>query len=170
MKEGGRRRGGGLLAVVGVAVLIGVLLGHNGKGAPAAVAGTASGKIGDLTLTDVYAPAQTTPDLASVYLTVTDSGAADVLESVTSDRSGTVQVMSEHAVGGGSTSEMTQQPTLIIPAHQTVSLIPGKGHLMLVKPAALLRKGQQVSVTLRFERNGTLTLQVPVTGLTGPGS
>jgi copper(I)-binding protein len=169
VNAGGRRRGGGLLGVLAAAILIAVLLGHNGKAAPKSVAGTAGGKVGDLTVTDVYAPAQTTPDLASVYLTVTDGGAADVLEAVTSDRAGTVQVMSEHA-SGGSTSEMTQEPTLDIPAHQTVSLIPGRGHLMLVNPPALLKQGQQLSVTLRFERNGVLTLQVPVTGLAGPSS
>jgi copper(I)-binding protein len=169
VKARGGHRTGGLIAVVGVALLIGVLLGHNGKSGPSAVAGTASGKVGDLVLTDVYAPAQTTPSEASVYLTVTNSGAADQLASASSNRAPTVQVMKESAVGGGASS-MTQEPTLVVPAHQTVSLVTGKGHLMLLNPPALLKKGQTVTVTLHFARNGTVVLAVPVTGIGGPGT
>jgi len=54
---------------------------------------------------------------------------------------------------------------LRVPAHGSASLVPGRDHLMLEQPHDALQVGQHVTVTLRFEHAGTLTISVPVVPL-----
>jgi copper(I)-binding protein len=159
------RRVRGLIALAAIGALAAAAFVHRGGGGSRA--GTASGRIGPVRVSEAYIPAQTSSTVAAVYLTIRNtSPSADTLLQVTSDRAPTVQVMEE--VVTGSVSSMTEQPGLTIPGRGTVRLVPGVEHLMLVNPPTHLDAGQQVRVTLRFAHAGVLTLQVPVTAVGGP--
>ncbi|MGG5821142.1 copper chaperone PCu(A)C [Falsiroseomonas sp. HW251] len=59
-----------------------------------------------------------------------------------------------------------------LPAGQAVTLAPGGFHLMLVGLAAATRQGEQVPLTLVFEKAGEVTVQLPVqsAGARGPAA
>lgn len=68
---------------------------------------------------------------------------------------------------------MRQIPALPLPAGQTVVLAPGGHHIMLIGLAHQLKEGQQLAVTLVFERDGkrdSVQVQVPVQALTHGGA
>lgn len=68
---------------------------------------------------------------------------------------------------------MRQITALDLPAGQTTALAPGGYHIMLFGLKQQLKEGEQVSVTLVFERDGqreTKQLEVPVMALTHSGS
>jgi hypothetical protein len=54
-----------------------------------------------------------------------------------------------------------------VPPHGSVSFAPGGYHLMCMAPAATLKPGTSVPMTLRFADGGTLTGDFPVRGATG---
>ncbi|HVU74009.1 MAG TPA: copper chaperone PCu(A)C [Mycobacteriales bacterium] len=163
-----RRRFGGLIALLAVAALAGAALVHHGS-SPSTRAGTASGRIGPLRVTDAYIPAQTSATVAAVYLTIRNTSASvETLQRVTSDRAPSAQVMKEVTDVSRGASSMTEEPGLSIPGGATVRLTPGVEHLMLVDPPTRLTQGEVVTVTLQFAPAGTLTLRVPVTAVGGP--
>jgi copper(I)-binding protein len=131
-----------------------------GAGHPAA---PVAARIGQLQILNPFLPDPASPAVASVYLTVRNTGAsADRLVAVTSPLAHTTMLMTEE--GDGATGTMAPLAGLAIPAHGTATLQPGHDHLMLENPAAV-RVGQLVEVTLRFARSGTVAVEVPVVPL-----
>ncbi len=68
---------------------------------------------------------------------------------------------------------MRQIAALDLPAGQTVALAPGGYHIMLLGLAKQLKEGEQVALTLVFERDGqreAMKLDVPVRALTHGGA
>lgn len=63
--------------------------------------------------------------------------------------------------------EMIHVPSLPVPPHGSITFQPGHYHLMCMEPAASMRPGTSVSVTLKFKDGGTLTSKFPVHGPTG---
>ncbi|PZP55043.1 MAG: hypothetical protein DI596_11980, partial [Azospira oryzae] len=68
--------------------------------------------------------------------------------------------------------KMRHLPAIEVPAHGTVELKPGGTHLMLMGLKQPLKEGERFPLTLRFERSGTVALQVAVRkmGASGHGS
>ena len=127
----------------------------SGTGAPVA------GRIGDLEIIHPFLPDPASPAVASVYLTVRDTGALpDRLVAASSVAAGSAMLMAEQPAG-----TMAPLDALAVPAHGEASLAPGHDHLMLENPRGVLRVGQTVPVTLRFARAGRITLEVPVVPL-----
>lgn len=124
-----------------------------------------SAAAGSIRITGAYLPQPASPDVAAAYFTVTDTGdQADTLISATSAPTAQAALMSESTAGGA--ESMTTLPGgLAIPAHGHVTLGPDGYHLMLTNPATPLKQGDTVTLTLRFEHAGTVTLKVPVTSL-----
>lgn len=134
---------------------------------PAPVPGTASGSLGDLTLSGGYIPQQASPDVAAGYLQITNRGGEqDTLLGASTPAA--KMVMLHDTVENGGSSTMTPLKELAVPAHQSVGFSVGKKHLMIMGPAHMLKAGETVPLTLRFAKAGTVTLTVPVTALTGP--
>jgi hypothetical protein len=124
-----------------------------------------SASTGAIRITGAYLPQPASPDVAAVYFTVADTGdQADVLVSATSTPAAQAALMRESA-SDGAESMTTLAGGLSIPAHGLVTLAPDGYHLMLTDPATPLRQGGSVTLTLRFEHAGTVTLKVPVTSL-----
>jgi len=129
-------------------------------------------KAGDLVITQAWSRA--TPGGAKVaggYLTIQNKGsAADRLIGGSADVADKVQVHEMATTNG----VMTMRPLdkgLSIEPGKTVKLAPGGHHLMLLDLKSPLKQGDQVPVTLEFEKAGKvkLTFDVQGVGAQGPG-
>lgn len=58
---------------------------------------------------------------------------------------------------------------IILPAGQPVELKPGARHLMVIGPKQPLTAGGTVTLTLRFEKSPTLTVNAPIRAVPAPG-
>ncbi len=126
-----------------------------------ASAGAVEGRIGHLTVLNAFLPQPPSPSVAAIYLTVRNAGSEpDALVAVSTRSASSSMMMTENANG---TMGMLHQ--LEIPAHGQASLVPGHDHLMLEQPRGPLKLGRRVTVTLRFRRAGSLTIEVAVVPL-----
>jgi copper(I)-binding protein len=121
-------------------------------------------RVGHLEIINPFLPDPASPSVASVYLTVKNLGPkADDLVSESSPIASSTMLMTENNHGAVGTMGMLRD--LRIPAHGQASLKPGHDHVMLEQPRMHFKVGQTVLVTLRFERAGSVTIQVPVVPL-----
>ena len=101
---------------------------------------------------------------AAAYFTIyNNTGSPDVLRAV---ESGAGAKTSLHLEQGGSMH--TAGAGLSIPAHGSVTLSPGKGHLMIEKLYGPLKAGQSVNFVLDFDKAGRLLVTAPVIAVTAP--
>ncbi|MBR0719795.1 copper chaperone PCu(A)C [Bradyrhizobium liaoningense] len=132
-------------------------------------AGDAS--LGDLVITRAWSRA--TPGGAKVaggYLTIENKGKTPERLKAAATALAAKTEIHEMAVTDG---VMTMRPIeggIVIAPGGSVQLMPGSGHLMLVGLNAALRQGDQVPVTLSFERAGDVkvTLDVQAVGAQAP--
>lgn len=123
-------------------------------------------KAGDLVITQPWSRA--TPGgakIAAGFLTIENKGAApDRLVSVAGDVAGRVEIH-EMAMNNG---VMTMRPLdkgLAIEPGKTVKLAPGGYHLMLMDLKNQLKQGDNVPLTLEFEKAGKVALSLDVQGV-----
>jgi copper(I)-binding protein len=62
---------------------------------------------------------------------------------------------------------MVMVPSVAVPAHGKLRFAPGGYHLMCMRPAAAMRPGKTVSVTLKFAGGDSLTAPFPVRNAIG---
>jgi copper(I)-binding protein len=121
---------------------------------------------GDLTVTGAYVRKPASPDVAAAYLTIRNDGdRADRLVRATADVSAKVMPMTEKIENGVGT--MVDIPVLIIPAHGSAELLPGKAHLMMYDLTRELAAGEKVTVTLTFAHAATVTIRLSVVEMAG---
>ncbi len=102
---------------------------------------------------------------AAAYLVITNSGGvADRLVEARCDAASEVMVHVTALVDG---VLQMRDGGLEVPAHGSARLAPKGSHLMLMGLTKPLRVGGWVHFTLRFERAGTLQIEVPVRSATG---
>lgn len=102
--------------------------------------------------------------VAAVYLTVANTGGADRLVGASSPAA--TRLTLHENTGPDGVSLMQRVDSLEIPAGGRLELRPGGSHLMLEGLGAPLEEGGRIEVSLRFERSGPRTVEVPVVGLT----
>ncbi len=150
----------GLVAVVGLAGLI--------RGAvpqAAAGAGGLGGAASDpIVVSGAYVREPASPDVAAAYFTVYNTtGADDTLTSVITG-AGQDAVLHDDVNGG-----MTVTPGgLRIPAHSSVTLSPGRGHVMIEHLVGTLKPGEIVDLELQFAKAGPVVVQAPVIAINAP--
>jgi copper(I)-binding protein len=108
--------------------------------------------------------ARATPPGAKVgagYLEIRNNGSQpDRLLSASTSVAKRVEMhVTEHAAD---VAKMRQLRAFEIPARERLALSPGGAHLMLVDLARPLKKGERISMTLRFERAGEMEVQFEV--------
>jgi periplasmic copper chaperone A len=108
--------------------------------------------------------ARATPPGAKVgagYLEIRNKGSQpDRLLSASTSVAKRVEMhVTEHAAD---VAKMRQLRAFEIPARERLTLSPGGTHLMLVDIARPLKKGERISMTLRFERAGEMEVQFEV--------
>jgi copper(I)-binding protein len=148
----------GVLAVLGMAGLI--------RGAVPQVAGTGVGGAATdpIVVSGAYVREPASPDVAAAYFTVYNTtGTDDILTGVASGAGADATVMSED--GGGM---RVSAAGLRIPAHSSVTLSPGKGHVMIEHLFGTLRPGQYVNLQLTFANAGPVNVSAPVIAIRAP--
>ena len=137
---------------------------------PTAPARAEEVKAGDLVISQAWSRA--TPKGAKIaggYLTIENKGSApDRLIGGAGDIAGKVEVH-EMAMNNG---VMTMRPLdkgLVIEPGKIVKLAPGGYHLMLMDLKGPFKQGDQVPVTLEFEKAGKVTLSLDVQGVGAQG-
>jgi periplasmic copper chaperone A len=121
----------------------------------------AGGAGDDLEVTDAWA-AQA-EDVAAVYLTIDNGGGADRLVAVSTHAATDVSLMGHGGADASSHTAGRDPVDLAVPSGAT-SFEPGGRHVMLDGLVRPLRPGDRASLTLRFERAGTRTVDVEVVG------
>ena len=123
-------------------------------------------KAGDLVISQAWSRA--TPNGAKIaggYLTIENKGTApDKLIGGSGDVAGKIEVH-EMAMNNG---VMTMRPLdkgLTIEPGKTVKLAPGGYHLMIMDLKGPFKQGEQVPVTLEFEKAGKVKVSLDVQGV-----
>lgn len=119
--------------------------------------------LGDIEISGAFTRA-TLPNapVGGGYLTITNKGAADDrLVSVSTPAAGTSQIHEMKMVGD--VMKMNEvEGGLVIPAGGSVALEPGGYHLMFMDLKGPLVEGQSITVTLTFEKAGTVDVELPI--------
>jgi hypothetical protein len=98
------------------------------------------------------------------YLTIENTGTEDDrLVSATSSVAGETQIH-EMAMEGDVMKMRHLHDGLPIPAGETVTLAPGGLHIMLMNLQQKLVEGESITITLTFEKAGTVDVELPVLG------
>lgn len=147
----------GIVAVLGLAGLI--------RGAVPQAAVSAGGAATDpIVISGAYVREPASPDVAAAYFTVYNTtGTADTLVDVASGAGKSAAVMSDE--GGSMTALASGLP---VPAHSSVTLKPGKGHVMIEHLLGPLRPGQYVNLQLTFVNAGPINVSAPVIAIGAP--
>jgi periplasmic copper chaperone A len=103
----------------------------------------------------------------AVYLTITDTGAADRLAAVSTPIAETAGVHESFTENG--MAKMRPVEELPLAPGKPVILSPGGFHVMLMGLKQPLKKGESFPLTLTFEHASPVTVQVMVQGA-GAGS
>ncbi len=114
----------------------------------------------EMKITGAYMPAPVMDTMAAGFFTVTNSGGADTLTSVTSDLAPDVTL---HSTKGGA---MEEQKSFAVPADGSLDFASGGNHLMFEKLTRISPEGEKVSVTLHFTKAGAVKVSMPVKSAT----
>jgi copper(I)-binding protein len=112
---------------------------------------------GPIAVSRVVAPVPVIGGPGGAYFTITNSGPADTLMSVTSPAADTVMIH-EMGQGGG----MTAAGAVVIPAGATVRFAPRERHVMLTGMHVTLTAGDTLPLVLHFARAGALPVTARV--------
>ncbi len=103
-----------------------------------------------------------TAPAAAAYFVLHNTGAgADRLVGAATPIAGKAE-LHEHAHVGGVMQMREVAGGIPLPAGAEVSFQPGGYHVMLLELPRQLKDGEQFPLTLRFEKAGELTVEVPV--------
>jgi copper(I)-binding protein len=144
------------------AVLLALLL-------SAGAAATEEARLGSIVVRDAMTR-ETTPSLttAAVYLTLVNEGAAaDRLIGAMSPLAAAVRIHEHRMTGDGVAVMREVEGGIELAPGASLSFEPGGLHLMLTGLEERLRAGSSLPLTLRFERAGALTLEVPIRSMRG---
>ncbi|SOD75081.1 hypothetical protein SAMN05892883_4285 [Jatrophihabitans sp. GAS493] len=125
-------------------------------------AGASAGIGGPMEVTGAYVQEPASPDVAAAYFTMRNTtGTDDRLVEVVS---GAAESTSLHT----DSSMSVAAEGVPVPAHQSVSLSVGHGHVMMQPLLGPLLPGQTVNLILRFQNSPSLTLAAPVIAIGAP--
>jgi copper(I)-binding protein len=155
---------GAVIAVAGLAGLIRGAVPEAAAGGGPGVLGGLGGAADPIVVSGAYVREPASPDVAAAYFTVFNTTASD--DTLTSVITGAGQDAVLHADANGS---MTVTPGgLRIPAHSSVTLSPGKGHVMIEHLVGTLKPGEIVDLELQFANAGPVVVQAPVIAINAP--
>ncbi|MEO7262974.1 MAG: copper chaperone PCu(A)C [Jatrophihabitantaceae bacterium] len=142
-----------LLILAGLAGLV------RGSGPPAAASAGAESQ-DPIVVSGAYVRQPADGVNAAAYFTIYNT--TDTPDQLTAVASGAGGQTSLH------TDSMQHSAELSIPAHGSVTLSPGKGHVMIEKLYGPLTASQSVNFQLTFAKSGQLLLTAPVIAVTTP--
>lgn len=129
----------------------------------AAIAFITSAHAGEVMVSGAFARASATPVAKSgaVYFTLRNDGdAADRLTAITTDAA--ASAMLHETVETNGVASMRHLEALTLGPRQAIKLAPRKMHVMLMGLKAPLKKGENLVLTLSFEKAGEVKVDVPI--------
>jgi copper(I)-binding protein len=132
-------------------------------------AGAADYRLGDLRIESPYAFSRPVGAReGAVYFVIVNSTAtADRLIGVSSPASDIIELHT--TVRDGSVLRMREVQSVEIPARGRIELRPGGLHVMVMGLDRPLTLGTTLPLTLRFEKSGTIDIQVEIRPVRGSG-
>jgi copper(I)-binding protein len=115
-------------------------------------------KKGELTISGQFA--RFPGAMGGGFMTITNAGAADRLVAASSPVTPTMELHTH--VREGDMMRMRKVDAIDVPAKGKVELKPGGFHVMFINVKDVPKVGATVPVTLRFEKAGDVTVNVPV--------
>ena len=123
---------------------------------------SACAKPGEFKVMDAWARPAASGDNGAVYFIVSNAtNTDDTLLKVSTDVASVAEVHMSMMDSNGVMS-MQMQESVSVPAQQEVIFKPGGLHIMLVELNRDLKIGDTISLTLNFEKAGSITIQAPV--------
>ena len=113
-----------------------------------------------LTVTAALMSVAAEGDDAALYVTIANAGGADGLVGATTPAAASVSIHGTEEIKGGAI--MHDVDRLKVPATGELVLRPGENHLMLERTPTAMVAGDQVPVTLHFERSPPMTVTADV--------
>jgi copper(I)-binding protein len=145
-------------ALAGLAGFAGLIRGA----VPLAAAGSGGVASDPIVVSGAYVREPASPDVAAAYFTVYNTTGSD--DTLTQVHTGAGADNELHANGS-----MTMTPGgLRIPAHSSVTLSPGKGHVMIERIYGTLEPGQTVDIELDFAKAGPVIVEAKVIAIGAP--
>ena len=89
-----------------------------------------------------------------------EGGSDDILLSAETDVAEVVEL--HETKMDGDVMKMSQVPNVKVPAGDSAMLEPGGLHLMLIKLKQELVPGEKITLTLNFEKSGSMTTEVEI--------
>lgn len=155
------------LGVVLAAVLAAVLA-PGVSGCAASPAASAPAEAADaITVSDAWVKAADSGMSAAFGELANDSGSDVTVVSATSAASSTLELHETVEDDAGSPVMRESDGGFVVPADETYTLEPGGSHLMLMDLTAPLSPGDEVTMTLTFSDDSTLTFTAPVKEYSG---
>ena len=105
----------------------------------------------------------TVPGSAAAYFTLANGGGGDRLVAVDAGGVGRASIH-ETSMAGGIMRMRALDGGIEVPAGATVRLSPSGKHVMIEGLAKPLAEGSTIRLTLKFERQGMVTIDAPVGG------
>jgi hypothetical protein len=137
----------------------------------AAIFASADGaSAGSVMVTQAYARASATPTAKSgaAYVSLMNHAAeADRLLSAVTPAAKTTEIHKSEVVDG--VMKMAPVGPLEIPGMGMLEMKPGGYHVMLMGLVKPLKKGEEIEITLTFEKAGEVKVKVPVGGVAQGG-
>jgi copper(I)-binding protein len=97
----------------------------------------------------------------AVYMQLMNEGGSDdILLSAETDVAEVVEL--HETKMDGDVMKMSQVPNVKVPAGDSAMLEPGGLHLMLIKLKQELVPGEKITLTLNFEKSGSMTTEVEI--------
>lgn len=130
------------------------------------ISAAASAAVEEIAISDAYARA-TPPGatVGAVYFKVRNNGTQDDRLLSADSPVGERTEVHTHTMENG-VARMHEVEAVVIPAGESVLFQPGGFHIMLLDLKGQLMEGDNVPLTLKFERTGTVQLTVPVKKIT----
>lgn len=131
-------------------------------GALAAV--TALPAFAEITINDAYARASgMNAKAGAAFMVITNTGDSDDrLIAATSEAAMRVELHTHKDMGDGVMKMIEVEEGFAIPAGGEHALARGGDHVMFMGLTAPFEDGKMLSVTLEFEKAGTMTVEIPV--------
>lgn len=122
---------------------------------------TACSGEGGLAVESAWARPAAQGDNSAVYFEIRNPGESDRLLRAESEAAQQV-MLHRTVIDEAGTASMEMQAEVEIPAGEAIVFEPGGLHVMLIGLRRTLEVGDRLMLTLRFERGGEVSLQVPV--------
>jgi copper(I)-binding protein len=131
-------------------------------GAALLLAACAPAAQGGITITDAWARSSTLMERAgAAYMVIHNSGSeADRLVGASTDAAATVELHETSEANG--MMQMAPVAAIDVPAGGQAELAPGGFHVMLIDLAHELKAGDMLTLTLTFEKAGTIEVTAEV--------